>query len=242
MNLDSEISQDDLIKILDFVCQHKEKKITPVLIKQYLFPDLELTEVKRLIACLIYKRIEPITIVQTGVDISYLNYRNGLEEYVKSLRKMNKREKLHWIVEFLSIENEIHKRSSLNTDEISKAFSPKLSIYEVNALCEILIADGVVKDCPSKEVSIKNMVEVLIIRKTHDAYHTKKYLNEDNEISPRINQNTVTGDNVVIGDNYGIIKQTDNFVSADKSSDKPKWLKWVGWVLAALFSFSALLN
>jgi len=51
MNMNPEISQDDLIKILEFVCQHKEQKITPVLINQYLFPDLELTEVKRLMAC-----------------------------------------------------------------------------------------------------------------------------------------------------------------------------------------------
>ena len=92
------------------------------------------------------------------------------------------------------------------------------------------------------------MIAVLVINATHEAYHTKKYLAEDEEynvspshttvtgdnVSP--SHTTVTGDNVIIGNNYGSIKQADNFVGAENSSDKPKWLKWVGWILAAVLA------
>ncbi|HAN21158.1 MAG: hypothetical protein A2X05_13340 [Bacteroidetes bacterium GWE2_41_25] len=80
------------------------------------------------------------------------------------------------------------------------------------------------------------MIAVLVINATHEAYHTKKYLAEDEEYNVSPSHTTVTGDNVIIGNNYGSIKQADNFVGAENSSDKPKWLKWVGWILAAVLA------
>ncbi|HCT86051.1 MAG TPA: hypothetical protein DF296_12745 [Candidatus Margulisbacteria bacterium] len=76
----------------------------------------------------------------------------------------------------------------------------------------------------------------MVINATHEAYHTKKYLAEDEEYNVSPSHTTVTGDNVIIGNNYGSIKQADNFVGAENSSDKPKWLKWVGWILAAVLA------
>lgn len=236
----SKMSQDDLIiKILEFVCKNKDKNvISPELIQRDLFPDVELNEILHLVSEIQRKNISQVTVI--GKYKVYLQYRMGLEEYIKSLNRMTKKQKLHKIVEFLSTESERLNKGSFNSGEIAKAFVPELDIYEVNSLCEILIDNRDVGDCSSKDTHAKRMIAVLVINKTHTAYHTKKYLEEDEQISIPINQNIVTGDNVIIGDNFGKIKQENNSAVKPKSNGKPKWLKWLKWILGILVAISII--
>jgi hypothetical protein len=91
-----------------------------------------------------------------------------------------------------------------------------------------------------------SMKAVLVINATHDAYQNKKYLEEDGDINIPINQTLVTGDNVFVGNNYGNLKQQDNIEESDKnpikSSGKPKWLKWAGWILGILVLIIGLIE
>jgi hypothetical protein len=100
--------------------------------------------------------------------------------------------------------------------------------------------------CTTKDESAKRMKAVLVINATHDAYQNKKYLEEDGDINIPINQTLVTGDNVFVGNNYGNLKQQDNIEESDKnpikSSGKPKWLKWAGWILGILVLIIGLIE
>lgn len=236
------MSQDDLIiKILEFVCKNKDINAIPAaLIKRDLFPNLEVNDILDLFDVIKHKRISQITIVEGNHH--YLKYRVGLEDYIRNFKQMTKKEKLHRIVEFLSAENDRLKKSGFDSEEISKAFAPELDIYEVNTLCKILISNDDVRDCTTKDESARRMIAVLVINATHDAYHTKKYLEEDEPFNIPIRQNIVTGDKIIIGDISGNIIQTDNSSISAKTNDKPKWLKWTMWVIAILLGISGIIT
>jgi predicted transcriptional regulator len=161
--------------------------------------------------------------------------------YVKTTLSMTKKQKLQRIVEFLSTENDRSRKSGFDSEEIAKAFTPELNIYEVNTLCKILLANGDVKDCTTKDESAKRMVAVLVINATHDAYHTNKYLEEGEELSMPINQNIISGHNIIVGNTSGDIKQGDNSAITAKSEEKMNWLKWVYWIVGILVGLTVLI-
>lgn len=154
--------------------------------------------------------------------------------YVKTLNPMTKKEKLHRIVEFLSIESNRLNKSSFNSGEIAKAFIPELEIPEINFLCKIIISKEDLRDCTSKDESAQRMIAVLVITATHDAYYNKKYLEEDELFTIPSRQNIITGENVIVGNISGDVKQVDNAPMPTKTKEKPKWLKWFYWILGAL--------
>lgn len=228
------VSQDDLIiRILDFVCKNKHMSIVnAALIKRDLFPALDENEILHLIEVIANKKIPQIDIVR-GNHL-YLKYRVGLEDYVKNLKKMTKKEKLHRIVEFLSVESKRHRKQSFDSGEIAKAFMPELDFHEVNVLCKILIDSGDLRNCSILETLAKGMIDVLVIPATHDAYFTKKYLDEDEQINLPSNQNIVNADNVIIGDVSGKVKQESHLEGSTANKGKPQWLKWLFWILGLL--------
>jgi len=233
------MSQDELIKILEYVCNNKNNKISPNNLRGT-FPNLDVKEITNFLNEMRIQKI-PVHFFKSS-RIPSIQYRDGLEDYVNSLKKMNKKVKLHRIVEFLSTENDRLNKSSFDSGEIAKAFSPELSIYEVNTLFKILLSNDDVRDCTTKDELAKRMIAVLVINATHDAYHMKKYLEEDEQIIIPFNQNIVTGDNVIIGNNYGKIKQEDNSTDSTKAYGKPKWLKWLMWIIGILIGVSSLIT
>jgi hypothetical protein len=235
------MSQDDLIiKILEFVCKNKNQNvITAALIQRDLFPELEVNDILDLFDVIQHKRIQQITIVEG--NHKYLKYRVGLEEYVKSLKKMTKNEKLHRILEFICTENDKSRKSGFDSEEIAKAFTPEMNIYEVNALCKILLDNGDAKDCTTKDESAKRMVAILVVNATHNAYHTNKYLEEDEQFSIPINQN-ISGTNVIVGDITGYVKQEANSSVITEINEKPKWLKTLYWIIGILVGISVLIT
>jgi hypothetical protein len=238
----SKMSQDDLIKILDFICKHKDSRVIPSSIKNDLFPDLELNEFNSLLRSLVFMHIEPITIMKAGDDINYLIYRKGLEDYVKNLKQIEKREKLHRIIEFLSIESEKLNKSSFDSEEIANAFTPKLDIYEVNTLCRMIINQGDLKGWSDKDLSAKGMVGVLVITETHDAYHTKKYLEEEEQFTIPIKESIITGDNVIVGNISGDVNQVDHSANPTKVKGKVNWLKIFYWTISILVGLTVIVT
>ena len=244
--MDSEklkLSQDDLIKILDFVCKYKSQKITPVLIQQYLYPDLELAEVKKLITCLIDKRIEPITIVLTGDDISHLDYRKGLEEYVWDLKEKEKRERLHHIVEYLSTQS-TNSKQSFDTEEIARAFSPALTNYEAIRLCEKLIANGDVINAPTDQSDTQDVLNIIVTPRTRTVYENKKYLEE--QVAYSVSPTIVSHDNISIigGSNYGNISQKNHSAKIVTKKEKglPSWANWLIVIATVLGAIAAIIG
>jgi len=228
------LSQDDLIiRLLDFVCKNKHRTIiNAALIKRDLFPALDENEILHLIEVIAHKRIPQVEIV-TG-NHQYLKYRVGLEDYVKNLKKMTKKEKLHRIIEFLSVESKQHNKQSFDSGEIAKAFIPELDFHEVNTLCKILIGNEDLRNCSTGETLAKGMIDVLVISATYDAYYTKKYLEEDVQSNQPTNQNIVNAYNVVIGNVSGKVKQDSLSAGSKVYKGKPRWLKWLFWIIGLL--------
>jgi hypothetical protein len=237
----SKLSQNELIiKILEFVCENKDKNvITAALVKRDLFPELDENEILHLFDVIKHQGISQILIVEGNHH--YLKYRVGLEDYIKGRKKITKKEKLHRIVEFLSTEKDKHNKSSFNSGEIAKAFSPELNIYEVNSLLEIIINNNDINQYSSKDITASRMLAVSVTNKTHTAYHTKKYLEEDEQFSIPINQN-ISGNNVIVGNVSGTAKQEVNTGTTTKGKGKPKWLKWLFWILGALVLIAGLIE
>jgi hypothetical protein len=150
--------EDELIiKILEFVCKNKGASGIPAArIKKDLFPEFDLNKIEHLFNEIEKRRIYQITVAKG--NRTYLKYKDGLEDYVKDLKKMTKKEKLHRIVEFLSTEKERLNKDSFNSGQIAKAFTPELDISEVNTLCRILISNRDVRDCTTKDESGMGMV------------------------------------------------------------------------------------
>lgn len=230
-----EWSEDDLIiKILEFVCKHKDiKAISAQLVQRDLFPELGENEILHLFAVIKQRGISQVTVI--GKYKVYLRYEVGLEQYIKTLNTMTKNEKLHKIVEFLSTSYSPEKQS-FESGEIAKAFIPELNIYEINDLCGILIANDDVYDVTTNESDAKSMVAVLVTTKTHNAYHNKRYLNEEEKqfVIPS-NQNIFNVHNLSYAgrDINGKIEQEVKSESSKKVNGKPKWLKYLLWILGA---------
>jgi len=161
--------------------------------------------------------------------------------YVKTVKPMTKKEKLHRIVEFLSTENDRTKKSGFDSGEIAIAFQPELDIYEVNTLCKILMKDGDVRDCTSKDQSAKREVAVLVINATHDAYHTKKYLEEDEPIYLTRSQNIITGESVIVGNVSGDVKQGNKDVIPTNKKIKVDRVQYIYWIVGILVGITALI-
>lgn len=231
----TKLSQDELIRILDFVCKSSNHRVSKISIKNGLFPDIEIGEFNNLFTRSLFAGIKPISVFLTGNVIDHIVYRDGLDEYVKNLKKMVKKEKLHRIVEFLSNGN----KGSYDSGEIAKAFSPELDFHEVNTLCRILINNEDVRDCTTKDESIKGMVAVLVINETHDAFHTKKYLEEDEEFTTPIQQN-ISATNVIVGNVSGTASQEDNSTKILNEKGKLPWLKILYWIIGVLVGLSIL--
>jgi len=237
----SKMSQDEIIiKILEFVCKNKNVNVvTPQLVMRDLFPDLDENDVLHLFAVIKQRKIPQLIIIE-GIRI-YLKYALGLEEYIKSLKKMTKKEKLHRILEFICTENDSTRKSGFDSEEIAKAFIPELDIYEVNTLCKVLLDNGDVKDCTTMDEATKRMVAILVVTATHTAYHIRKYLEEDEQINFPFNQN-ISGTNVIVGDISGSVKQETNSNVATEIIEKPKWLKTLYWVIGILVGLSILVT
>jgi len=239
----SKISQNDLIiKILEFVCNNRNiHHITTTIIKSELYPELELSEVENLFSEIKSNKFSKLNYWIEG-NKYYLTHRPGLDEFVIEFKKMTKKGKLHRIVQFLSTEMDRLKKTGFNSGEIAKAFTPELDIYEVNTLCKILISNGDVRDCTTKDESRKRMIAISVINATHEAYYNKKYLEEDELFSVPINQNIVTGDNVIFGNVSGTVTQEDHStVRTTKANGKPKWLKWLKLIIGILLLAAGLI-
>lgn len=238
----SKLSQyDRIIKILEFVCNNRRiHHITTPTIRSTLFPELELNEIENLFGEIKSKKIPELDYFIEG-NRHYLTHRQGLEEFIIKFKQTIRRKKLHRIVEFLSTEYSIAKQS-FDSGEIAKAFNPELSIHEVNILCKTIINNGDLSVCPTKDVLAKGMVEVLVINTTHDAYHTNKYLyEEDEQFNIPLRQNIVTGDNVIIGNISGTVTQEDHSNKLTKDKGKPKWLEWLKWIIGILILAAGLI-
>lgn len=242
MNIDySKLSSNDLIiKILEFVCKRPSIGVSESLINCELFPGLELEKIKVLINEIKLNKNIPI-LVNENKQIQTLKYLNGLEDYVKNLKTMTKKEKLHRILEFITTENDKTRKSGFDSGEIAKAFTPEMNIHEVNALCKILLNNGDVKDCSTLESLGNKMVAVLVVNATHDAFHTNKYLEEEEQFSTPIRQNIITGDNIIIGDISGSVKQVDNSRIPTKVKKRGKWLNWIYWIVGILVGITILI-
>ncbi len=241
----SKLSQDEMIiKILEFVYKNKQiHYISPTVIKAKLFPELELNEIEDLFGGIKNRKVPVISHVFQGSK-HHITYRMGLEDYTKEYKQMRKREKLHRIVEFLSTESERLNKHSFDSGEIVKAFIPELSIYAVNTFCKTIINNGDLIDCTTKDESARKMIAVMVINATHDAYHTKKYLEEDEPIILPINQNIVTGDNISMigGNNYGEVKQEDHqTIRKPKIKGLPLWAQWIAWIVGILLLIGTIL-
>lgn len=158
--------------------------------------------------------------------------------YVKKLRRAVK---LHRIVEFLATESERSKKGSFNSGEIASAFTPALDIYEVNTLCKILIDEGDVRDCTIKDESIRKMKAVLVINATHDAYHTNKYLQEDEQPDAPVHQN-ISGQNVIVGNVAGnAIQENKTTNVASNPNGKTTWLNKLYWIIGIAVGLTVLI-
>lgn len=227
----SNLFQDELIiRILEFVCNNKDKKIiTAALVKRDLFPEFDIDQI-----LLLFDTIEKRNIVQLNVvkgNHYYLRHRLGLENYVQTLKQMKKKDKLHRLLEYLSIESK-QLRKSFDSGELVHAFTPPLDIHEVNALCRILIDNKDVVDSTTKDASSKGMVTVTVINATHDAYHIRKYL-EDDEQSQPTQQSYFKADNLILGNNYGEINQNDHAKVSFKQK-KNNWFKTTKGIIILL--------
>jgi hypothetical protein len=68
-------------------------------------------------------------------------------------------------------------------------------------------------------------------------------LEEDEQIIIPINQNIVSGDNIIIGDVSGTVTQEANSKRTTTNvKGKPKWLKWLYWILGALVIIMGLIE
>ena len=206
------------------------------IIEMDLFPELGENEILHLFAVIKQRNISQITIVP--VIHPYLRYEVGLEQYIKTLNTMTKNEKLHKIVEFLSTSYSPEKQS-FESGEIANAFIPELSIYEVNDLCEILIANEDVRDVSTSQSFQKSMMEVLVITRTHNAYHNKRYLEEDKDFSVPIYQN-ISARNVIVGNVSGTAIHEDNSTTTINDKEKQKWLNILYWIIGALVGLTIL--
>lgn len=227
------LSRDELIlQILEYVCKFKDgKTVNAALIQRDLFQDLSIDDIE-----ILFEEMHgiPGLTVMLGAAKPFLRYQLGLEHYVNDKKKMTKKEKLHRIVEFLSIESKNLNQDCFNSQVIAKAFSPELNIYETNALCRLIIDNKDLRDCTTKD-TIRDTIAVMVITRTREAYFTKKYLEVDETIITHVKQNIVnvtenTG-NISAGDNTGEMKQEINPVKTiDKPKELPFWTKWFDWV------------
>jgi hypothetical protein len=242
MDIDySKLSNTDLIiKILEFVCKRPSIGVSESLINSELFPGLELKKIKELINEIKLDKNIPVLVNEIN-QVQSLKYLNDLDEYVKNIKKMTKKEKLHRILEFICTENDRTRKSGFDSGEIAKAFTPEMDIYEVNTLCKILLDNGDVKDCTSKDQSAVRMVAILVVRATHDAYHTRKYLEDDEPFTFPFQQN-ISGTNLIVGDISGNVKQEANTTANTETIEKPKWIRTLYWVVGILVGLSILIT
>lgn len=239
-----EWSQDDLIiKILEFVCNNKELKAIPApLVQRDLFPFMSENEILHLFAVIKQRDIPQITVVPA--NHLCLKYERGLEQYIKSLDTKTEKEKLHRIVEFLTIESEKQDKKLFESDEIAKAFIPELSIHEVNRLCRKIMNEEDVNDAPTDQAFNRNMLSIVVTPRTRSAYQSNKYLEIDEQVNTSINHPIFNVHNLsyVGHDNSGKIEQEVKSESSKKVNGKPKWLKVLGWILAVLVAIAVIIE
>ncbi len=242
-----ETSKNELIKLLEFVCKNKGKKVFPYQIKNELFPTLAIEEIYTLIYSIKYRRIQPISLTISNGDprSSHIQYRAGLEEYVWNLKEKEKRKKLHRIVEFLSTQS-TNSKQSFDTEEIAKAFIPELTNYEVIRLCETLIANGDVINAPTDQSDSRDVLNIVVSPRTRTVYQNKKYLEEQpaHRVSPII----MSQDNISIigGSNYGNINQENQSakIETKKAKEKglPSWANWLIVIFTVLGAIAAIIG
>jgi len=240
-----ETTKSELIKLLEFVCKNKGKKVFPSQIKNELFPNLDIEEIYTLIYSIKYRHIQPISLTISNGDprTSHIQYRIGLEEYVWNLKEKEKQIKLHRIVEFLSTQS-TNSKQSFDTEEIAKAFSPELTNYEVIRLCETLIANGDVINAPTDQSDSRDVLNVVVSPRTRTVYQNKKYLEEQSGY--RISPNIVSHDNISIigGSNYGNINQENQTVKVETKKEKglPSWANWLIVIFTVLGAMAAIIG
>jgi hypothetical protein len=162
-----------------------------------------------------------------------------LKSMFLKLKKNVKKEKLHRILQFICIENDRTGKSGFDSGEIAKAFTPEMDIYEVNDLCRILLDNEDVKDGSTKYTFSNRMVAILVVNATHNAFHNKKYLEGDEEITSSFSQN-ITGTNIILGGVIRDVKQEAN--STFLSEEKPKWLEILYWVIGILVGLTIIIT
>jgi hypothetical protein len=237
-----EWSQDDLIiKILEFVCKNKELKAIPApLVQRDLFPFMSENEILHLFAVIKQRDISQITIVPA--NHLCLKYERGLEQYIKSLDTMTKNEKLHRIVQFLTIESEKQDKKLFESDEIAKSFIPELSIYEVNRLCQRIIDENDIIDAATDQAFDRNMVSITVTPRTRSAYQSNKYLEIDEDFSSPMYPN-ISSKNVIVGNISGPVTQGDNSTKIiNKTKGKTTLLNKVYWMIGILMGLTALIT
>jgi len=153
---------------------------------------------------------------------------------------MDKKKKIHQILEYITSENDRTGKSCFNSGEIASALTPKLDIHVVNSLCRLLKEYGDVRDCTTKDESSRKMVAIMVITDTHDAYHTGKYLDVNEE--PRISTGSsiISGDNIIIGNISGDVKQDDHITLSNNEKEDKKWLKYIYWVVGIIVGIIAI--
>ena len=77
--------------------------------------------------------------------------------------------------------------------------------------------------------------------KTHTVYHTKKYLEEDEQFTFPIHQN-ISGRNVIVGDISGTVTQKDNSKKTKSGKGKPNWLNILYWIIGILVGITILIT
>lgn len=228
------LSRDELIlNILELVCMNKPHPVNIPLIQRDLFSDLSIDDIIGLFKEM--NGIPGVTVMLNG-SRSFVRYQISLEHYVNDKRKMNKKEKLHRIVEFLSSESKTLNQDCFDSEEISVAFSQKLNIYEVNALCRIIMENGDLKDCTTGDEARKDMIAVMVIPQTHEAFYARKYLEDDTIIFPQVNKNIVNINenkgNVSSGDIYGELRQeVKSKKKISRFKDLPRWAQILAYFI-----------
>lgn len=227
-----ENSQTELIRLLDFICKNRDIKVTPAQIKNELFTEMEMEEIFTLFHSIKYRRIQQITLAEVDgfPTESYLEYRVGLENYVFGLKDKVKKGNIHKILEFLCTESKDSK-NSFDSEEIAKAFSPELNIYEVNRLCEVLIANGDVLNPKTDQSEAEDVLIILVTSRTRTAYHNKKYLLEEIQVGIPINPNVSASFTNIQNTSTPNIIQVDNAPNANNTKGKTTRLNILYWII-----------
>ena len=233
------MSQEDLIKILVLVCKNKNNRISPNMLRGT-FPTLDVRNISSF--------LDEIKILKVPVQnfssnrIPSLKYRHGLEDYIENLKKELKKERLHRIVEFLST-NATQTKREFDTNEIAKAFDPELDIYEVNSLCEIILAKDDAFKIETDQSCAKGILILIVTDKTHLAYQNKRYLKDIDQFDIPIHQ-TISARNVIAGNNFGAIIQENQSAKIEtrKAKGLPPWANWLIVIFTVLGAIAAIIG